>query len=82
MSSRELKTSKISLMLRTLENSDAFYSFDEIYLVFTSKKVNILFVFNSNNSDFLYSLILYVPVNKYVHVWTVSSHNHTFLGQA
>ena len=36
--SRELKTSKFSLVLRTLENSDVFNTLDEIYLVFTSKK--------------------------------------------
>ena len=44
ISSRDLKTSKFSLvlrtreMLRTRENFDVFNSFDEIYLVFTSKK--------------------------------------------
>ena len=38
ISSRELKTSKFSLVLRTRENSDIFNSLDEIYLVFTSKK--------------------------------------------
>ena len=37
MSSRELKTSKFSLMLRTRENCDVFNSL-EIYLVLTSKK--------------------------------------------
>ena len=38
MSSRELKTSKYSFVLRTRENSDVFNTFDEICLVFTSKK--------------------------------------------
>ena len=38
MSSRELKTSKFSFVLRTHENSDVFNTLDEIYLVFTSKK--------------------------------------------
>ena len=38
MSSREVKTSKFSLVLRTRENSDVFNTLDEIYLVFTSKK--------------------------------------------
>ena len=38
ISSRELKTSKFSLELRTHENSDVFNTLDEIYLVFTSKK--------------------------------------------
>ena len=31
-------------MLRTHENSDVFNTLDEIYLVFTSKKVNILYI--------------------------------------
>ena len=34
----ELKISSISLALRTRENADIFNTFDEIYLVFTSKK--------------------------------------------
>ena len=38
ISSRELKTSKFSFVLRTHENSDVFNTLDEIYLVFTSKK--------------------------------------------
>ena len=38
ISSRELKTSKFSRVLRTRRNSDVFNSVDEIYLVFTSKK--------------------------------------------
>ena len=44
MSYHELKTSKFSPVLRTHENSDVFNTFDEIYLVFTSKKVNILYI--------------------------------------
>ena len=49
ISSRELKTSKFSLVLRTRENSDIFNSLDEIYFVFTSNNqissiyLNILF---------------------------------------
>ena len=31
-------------MLRNRENSDVFHTLDEIYLVFTSKKVNILYL--------------------------------------
>ena len=38
ISSHVLKISAISLVLRTREISDIFNSFDEIYLVFTSKK--------------------------------------------
>ena len=37
MSSRELKTSNFSLVLRTRENSDFFNSLAVIYMVFTSK---------------------------------------------
>ena len=36
MSSRELKTSKFSLVLRTRENYDVFNTLDDMYLVFTS----------------------------------------------
>ena len=39
-----LKISAISLVLRTREISDIFNTFDEIYLVFTEKKVNILYL--------------------------------------
>ena len=38
ISSPVLKTSPISLELCTRENADLFNTFDEIYLVFTSKK--------------------------------------------
>ena len=38
MSSRELKTAKVSFMLRTHVNSDVYNPLNEIYLVFTSKK--------------------------------------------
>ena len=38
ISSHVLKTSAISLVLRTREISDIFNTFDEIYLVFTEKK--------------------------------------------
>ena len=39
MSSRELKTLKFSSVLRTHENFDVFNTLDEIYLVFTSKRL-------------------------------------------
>ena len=45
MSSRELKTSIFTHVLRTRENSDASNTLDEIYLVFTKKKVNILYIY-------------------------------------
>ena len=38
ISSHVLKISPISLVLRTREFTDIFNTFDEIYLVFTSKK--------------------------------------------
>ena len=38
ISSNVLKISAISLVLRTCEIADIFNTFDEIYLVFTSKK--------------------------------------------
>ena len=44
ISSRELKTSKFSFVLRTHENSDVFKTLDEIYLVFTSKSKYPLFI--------------------------------------
>ena len=40
----KLYLSAISLVLRTCEITDIFNTFDEIYLVFTSKKVNILYL--------------------------------------
>ena len=43
VSSRELKTSEFSFVLCTRENSDVFNTFDEIYLVVTSKS-KILFL--------------------------------------
>ena len=45
ISSPVLKISAISLVLRTREISDIFNTFDEIYLVFTKKKANILYLF-------------------------------------
>ena len=44
ISSRELETSEFSLVLHTRENSDVFNTLDEKYLVFTQKKVNILYL--------------------------------------
>ena len=38
ISSHVLKISSISFVLRTRENADIFNTFDEIYLLFTSKK--------------------------------------------
>ena len=38
ISSHVLKISSISFVLCTCENADIFNTFDEIYLVFTSKK--------------------------------------------
>ena len=47
ISSHVLKIPAISLVLRTREISDIFITFDEIYLVSTLKKVNILYIFIS-----------------------------------
>ena len=44
-------------MLCTCENSDVFNTLDEIYLVFTSKKVNILYVPNMINKFALQRVI-------------------------
>ena len=38
ISSHVLRISEISFVLRTCEFTDIFITFDEIYLVFTSKK--------------------------------------------
>ena len=47
ISSSELKTSEFSRVRSTSENFDVFNSRDEIYLVFTSKKVNFLFILSN-----------------------------------
>ena len=44
ISSSVLKTSEFSQVRSTSENSDVFNSRDEIYLVFTEKKVKFLFI--------------------------------------
>ena len=44
MSSSELKTSEFSRVRSTSENLDVFKSRDDIYLVFTDKKENFLFI--------------------------------------
>ena len=46
-----LKISTISLLLRTRELIDIFRTFDQIYLVFISKEVNIRYVFLSHNTN-------------------------------
>ena len=44
ISSSELKTSEFSRVRSTSENFYVFNSRDEIYLVFTAKKANFLFI--------------------------------------
>ena len=44
ISSHVLQISAISLVLRTREITDIFNTFNEIYLVLISKKVNILYI--------------------------------------
>ena len=41
---RAVKILALSLVLRTRENTDFSAALDEIYLVFTSKKVNVFYV--------------------------------------
>ena len=45
ISSRELKTSEFLRVRSTSENSHVFNTLDEIYLVFTSKSTNALYLF-------------------------------------
>ena len=54
MSSCELNTSKFLLLLRTRENSDVLNTLDEIYLRFTQKKVNILYISVFRTFDVIY----------------------------
>ena len=44
ISSRELKTSEFTLVLRTRENSDIFNTLDEIRIWHSPKKVNVLYL--------------------------------------
>ena len=44
IASSELKISEFSRVRSTSENFDVFNSLDEIYLVFTEKKANFLFI--------------------------------------
>ena len=53
ISSNVLKISENSLVLRTREFTDIFITFDETYLVFTSKKVNILYILSSKDDLFI-----------------------------
>ena len=48
-----LKISENSLVLCTREFTDIFITFDEIYLVFTTKKVNILYILSSKDDLFI-----------------------------
>ena len=57
ISSSELKTSEFSRVRSTSENFDVFNSRDEIYLVFTSKKVNFPFIL----SNFLEKYVIDFP---------------------
>ena len=70
MSSRELKTSKFSLVLRTRENSDVFNSLDEIHLISSQKSKYSLFLYLCQ--------IFFVSGSKYI-FW-LNLHNYAFLG--
>ena len=62
MSSRELKTSHFSLMLRTRENSDVFNTLDEIYLELISS-----IYFTSKIQLFIFSLVnIFFPKIHYM----------------
>ena len=62
VSSHVLKISSISLVLRTREITDIFNAFDEIYLVFTSKKVNILYIFFNRHIIGVRFLTIYMSI--------------------
>ena len=57
-----LKISAISLVLRTREITDILNAFDEIYLVFTSKKVNILYIFFNRHIMGVRILTIYMSI--------------------
>ena len=58
-SSHVLKMSEISLLLYTHEFSDIFIILDEIYLVFTSKKViNIVYYIYQRKYEYYHSSVL------------------------
>ena len=50
--------------------------FDE--LTVDNFKFMYVFIDFTNEYKILFGLVLYIPVNSYGHVRTVSSHNHTF----
>ena len=50
--------------------------FDE--LTVDNFKFIYVFIDFTNEYKILFGLVLYIPVNSYGHVRTVSSHNHTF----
>ena len=64
--SHVLRISEILPVLCTRELNDIFITFDEIYyiLVFTSKKINILYVFSELVMHFFKSLHGYIPSTK------------------
>ena len=56
ISSNVLKISAISRVRSTSEIADIFNTFDEIFLVFTEKKVNFLFIFfRKGKNNFFHS---------------------------
>ena len=57
-----LKISAISFVLRTREITDILNTFDEIYLVFTSKKVNILYIFFNRHIMGVRFLTIYMSI--------------------
>ena len=55
ISSSELKTSEFSRVRSTSENFYVFNSRDEIYLVFTEKKANFLFILYNTRAFFQFT---------------------------
>ena len=47
-------------------------------IFFVRKILSAFYICCIYSSFVLFGLVLYIPVNSYVHVWTVSSPNHTF----
>ena len=58
ISSNVLKISVISRVRSTSEIADIFNTFDEIFLVFTEKKVNFLFIFSIQGKNLTFFMVI------------------------
>ena len=54
-----LKISVISRVCSTSEITEILNTFDETFLVFAPKKVNILFIFSVEGENLTFSLVIY-----------------------